>query len=104
MKLMTKIESLYSKEKLYQLLLKLILQLQCKLLPQLTLFNPLLPQNHQENHLKCHMIKFFHTLLPIVLNIKFKTTNIMKLENKNWELKEDSENDLLINDLKNSSI
>ena len=98
MKHMIKIELLYSKEMLYQLLLKLIHQLQCKLLPLLTLFNPLLPQNHQENHSKCHMIKFFHTLLPIVLNIKFKTTNIMKLENKNWELKEDSENDC-INDL-----
>jgi hypothetical protein len=98
MKHMIKIELLYSKEMLYQLLLKLIHQLQCKLLPLLTLFNPLSLQKHLENHSKCHMIKFSHILLPIVLNIKFKTMIIMKLENKNWELKEDSENDC-INDL-----
>ena len=99
MKHMTKIELLYSKERLYQLPLKPILQLLCKLLPQLTLFNPLSHQKLQENHLKCHMIKLFHILLPIALNIKFKTTIIMKLENKNSELKEDSENDLMIHDL-----
>ena len=94
---MTKTESLCSKEKLYQLLLKPILQLQCKLLLQLTLFNPLLHQKLQDNHSKCHMIKLFHILLPIALNIKFKTINIMKLENKNSESKEDSENDCINN-------
>ena len=91
MKHMIKIELLYSKEKLSQLLLRPIPQLQCKSPLQLTQFNPPLPQNNLENHSKCHMTKLFHTLSPIVLNIKFKTMSIMKPEKQNSELKTDSD-------------